>query len=152
MKEEIKDLGNTSIADVKKTTSDVEVFGNGDAWLLICKASSKSQGWMKSTKAMEIKGQGCLVQVTTEHRSNGLTQVTACSDSVTFVPGVRIDTITDCSNVIERKLVNMYPMISPVNPSLTEIKEKNENDDIVAKPLAYIGESDKTTRILDKKI
>ena len=28
--------------------------GNGDMFKLLCKASSQKEGWMKSTKAMEI--------------------------------------------------------------------------------------------------
>ncbi len=45
-----KSLENTSIEDVKKTTSDVVVFGNGDTFQLISKASSKSQGWNEGTE------------------------------------------------------------------------------------------------------
>jgi hypothetical protein len=40
---------------------------------------------MKSTKAMEIVGVGCVVQVTTQQGDN-------ISESVTFVPGVKIGT------------------------------------------------------------
>nr|WP_293844223.1 hypothetical protein [uncultured Arsenicibacter sp.] len=83
-----KALDNTNIEDVKKTTPDVKVTGNGDLFQLIAKASSDSQGWMKSTKAMETPG-GCVVQVTSEFRdSNG--RVTACAEAITFVPGVAI--------------------------------------------------------------
>lgn len=85
---EAKSLSNTSIADVKATTSDVQVFGNGDLFQLICKASSKSQGWMKSTKAMDT-GNGCVVQVTSEFR-NAAGEVVQCAEAITFVPGVRI--------------------------------------------------------------
>lgn len=84
-----KSLENTSIEDVKKTTSDVVVFGNGDTFQLISKASSKSQGWMKSCKAMEIKGIGCVVQVTTEFRDKS-GEVSNCAEALTFVPNVEI--------------------------------------------------------------
>jgi len=39
-----KTLNVVSIADAAKKVSDIEVYGNGDSWKLICKASSKSQG------------------------------------------------------------------------------------------------------------
>ena len=85
---ESKALNNTSIDDVKKTTNDVKVFGNGDLFKLISKASSETQRWMKSTKAMDVPG-GCVVQVTTEFRDEK-GNVTSCAEAVTFVPGVRI--------------------------------------------------------------
>ncbi len=63
---------------------DIETIGNPDAWQLICKAWSKSEGWMKSTKVMELpRGFGCLVQVTTQQGEH-------VAESVTFVPGVKI--------------------------------------------------------------
>lgn len=78
-----KTLDNTSIADAKTKVSDIKATGNGDAWQLLGKASSKSQGWMKSTKAMEIPGLGCLVQVTTQ-------QGEQVAEAVAWVPGVKI--------------------------------------------------------------
>ena len=83
MKEE-KTLNNTSINDAKQKVSDIEVFGNGDLFQLISKASSKSQGWMKSTKAMETPT-GCVIQVTTQNRDR-------IAEALTFVPGSKIMT------------------------------------------------------------
>jgi hypothetical protein len=60
-----KTLDNRCIADARTATPDVVVFGDGDMWKLVGKASSKSEGWMKSTKAMEA-GNGVLVQVSTQ--------------------------------------------------------------------------------------
>ena len=94
-----KTLDNTSIADVKKNVTDVVVVGNGDMFRLLSKASSKEQGWMKSTKAMEIAGVGCVVQVTTHQRNHDGTNSVA--EAVAFVPGV---TIADDGNA-GRKLV-----------------------------------------------
>ena len=88
------------ISDVKGATaniSDLKVYGNGDTFQLICKASSQSQGWMKSTKAMQIDGVGCVVQVTTQQGAN-------VSEALTFVPNVRIDVI-DGDKANGRKLV-----------------------------------------------
>lgn len=61
-----KTLGNTSAADAKEKVSDLQIWGDGDTFKLICKASSQKEGWMKSTKACQIDGVGCIVQVTTQ--------------------------------------------------------------------------------------
>lgn len=99
-----KALDNTNIADAKAKTSDLKVWGNGDAWQLICKASSESEGWMKSTKAMRVSDLGCLVQVTTEKRnSNGSTSL---AEAVTFVPRATVEPVLRHDGVlIGRRLV-----------------------------------------------
>jgi len=84
-----KSLSNTNIEDVKKTTSDIKVFGNGDLFQLLSKASSESQGWMKSCKAMEIEGGGCVVQVTTQYNNPDGSKSVA--EALTFVPNVKIE-------------------------------------------------------------
>lgn len=78
-----KALDVTSIADAQAKVSDIKVVGNGDLFKVICKASSKEQGWMKSSKAMEIGGVGCIVQVTTQ-------QDKQVAEALVFVPGVKI--------------------------------------------------------------
>jgi len=83
MSEQEKVLDVVSVEDAKKKVSDVQVVGNGDTFQLLCKASSKSQGWMKSAKAMEIEGVGCVVQVTTQQGAN-------VAEALTFVPNVRV--------------------------------------------------------------
>ena len=65
---EEKSLGATDVKGAKTLVGDLETFGNGDMFQLLCKASSQNQGWMKSTKAMEIEGVGCVVQVTTQQK------------------------------------------------------------------------------------
>lgn len=84
-----KSLSNTNIEDVKKTTSDIKVFGNGDLFQLLSKASSESQGWMKSCKAMKIEGGGCVVQVTTQYNNPDGSKSVA--EALTFVPNVKIE-------------------------------------------------------------
>jgi hypothetical protein len=79
-----KTLDVVNNEDAKSKISDIKIVGR-DLWVLLCKASSESQKWMKSTKAMEIVGVGCVVQVTTQQGDN-------ISESVTFVPGVKIGT------------------------------------------------------------
>jgi Lon protease-like protein len=98
-----KTLTNTSIADVKASTSDVEVFGNGDMWQLLSKASSKSQGWMKSCKAMEVAGVGCMVQVTTQQRNPDGSYVVAEAVSTMFDTRIVVDK-DGLGNVIGRHL------------------------------------------------
>lgn len=79
-----KTLDNTNIKEAQTKVNDIQVFGNGDLFQLICKASSKEQGWMKSTKAM-FTGNGVIVQVTTQQGDN-------IAEALTFVPNVNIKT------------------------------------------------------------
>ena len=78
-----KTLHNSTVSTAKKNVPDLIVVGNGDMFKLLCKASSKAEGWMKSTKAMEIPGVGCVVQVTTQQGSQ-------IAEALTFVPGSAI--------------------------------------------------------------
>ena len=71
----------------KKNVSDLKVVGNGDAFKLLFKASSKEQGWMKSTKAMSLPG-GCMVQVTTQQRNPDGSYVVA--EALAYAPQVMI--------------------------------------------------------------
>jgi hypothetical protein len=94
-----KTLINTDVDGARKNVSDLTTFGNGDTFQLICKAASKNEKWMKSTKAMQIDGVGCVVQVTTQQGDN-------VSEAVCFVPGVKIELIGgDVAN--GRKLVGI---------------------------------------------
>ena len=106
-----KTLGNTDISQAKVNVPDLEVFGNGDMFKLISKASSQKEGWMKSTKACEIPGVGSLVQVTTQQRNNDGSNSVA--EAVTFAPGVKIEetiTIAQEGEVISRRLMPMWPV------------------------------------------
>lgn len=88
----MKSFGNTDINGTKKNVRDVVVFGDGDMFKLMCKASSEEQGWMKSTKACDV-GTGCIVQVTTQQRNPDGSY--AIAEALTFVPGVRIVEVFD---------------------------------------------------------
>ena len=83
-----KTMDNTDINQAKKQVSDLKVFGDGDMFKLLCKASSQQEGWMKSTKAMHIEGVGCVVQVTTQQKN--LDGSYAVAEAVCFVPGVTL--------------------------------------------------------------
>lgn len=80
----MKTLHNSNVSGAAENVPDLEIFGNGDMFQLISKASSKAEGWMKSTKAMEISGIGCVIQVTTQQGDN-------VAEALTFVPNVRIE-------------------------------------------------------------
>lgn len=78
-----KTLDVTSIEDAKSKVSDIKVFGDGDTFKLLCKASSESQGWMKSTKVCNVFD-GCIVQVSIQQKNpDGSYSV---AEAVTFVP------------------------------------------------------------------
>lgn len=83
-KEEEKALDVVSIEDAKKKVSDIKVFGDGDTFKLLCKASSESQGFMKSTKVCNVNG-GCIVQVSTQQKNPDGSY--AVAEAITFVPG-----------------------------------------------------------------
>lgn len=78
-----KTLDNSTVAKAKEQVNDLNVVGNGDLFQLLFKASSKREGWMKSTKAMYIDRVGCIVQVTTQ-------QGEQVAEALTFVPSVKI--------------------------------------------------------------
>lgn len=93
-----KTLGNTTVLQAKANVKDLVVWGDGDMFKLLCKASSQSEGWMKSTKAMEIPGAGCVVQVTTQQRNPDGSYVLA--EAVCFVPGVFIKVSRSCVTAV----------------------------------------------------
>jgi hypothetical protein len=80
-----KTLHNSTVSAARKNVKDIVVFGDGDTFKLICKASSQEEGWMKSTKAMQVVG-GCVVQVTTQQGEN-------VAEALAYVPGVKIECI-----------------------------------------------------------
>jgi len=82
-----KTLHNSDVSGARKNVPDINVVGNGDTFRLLCKASSQAQGWMKSTKAMEVP-HGCVVQVTTQQKNIDGTY--SLAEALTFVPGVKI--------------------------------------------------------------
>ena len=82
----MKTLHNSDVSGAKKNVPDIVVYGNGDMFKLLSKASSQREGWMKSTKAMEIPHVGCLVQVTTQQRNPDGSY--AVAEALQFVPGV----------------------------------------------------------------
>lgn len=84
-----KTLKNSNASGARQNVKDIQFYGNGDMFQLLCKAHSETEGWMKSTKAMEVAG-GCVVQVTTQQRNPDGSYVVA--EALTFVPGVQVVT------------------------------------------------------------
>lgn len=64
-----KTMGNTDQNAAKENVKDMVTFG-GDLFKLMSKASSQSEGWMKSTKGMAVRGVGVMIQVTTQQRNH----------------------------------------------------------------------------------
>lgn len=90
----MKTLHNSDVSGARVNVKDIRVVGNGDSFQLLFKASSQEEGWMKSTKAMEISGVGCVVQVTTQQMNSDGSY--SLAEAVTFVPGVNI--VSDINN------------------------------------------------------
>lgn len=82
-----KTLHNSDVSGACQNVPDIKVVGNGDTFQLLCKASSQNEGWMKSTKAMQVPG-GCVVQVTTQQMNPDGSY--AVAEALTFVPRVKI--------------------------------------------------------------
>jgi len=98
-----KAMRNSTASGARVNVPDTGFWGDGDMFRLLSKAYSQSEDWMKSTKAMEIPGVGCVVQVTTQQGDN-------VAEAVCFVPGVCIKTVLadpgdPNSETIERRLV-----------------------------------------------
>ena len=127
----MKTLINRDGNGVQKNVPDVEFFGNADGFQLICKASSQEEGWMKSTKAMEIPGVGCLVQVTTQQQS-GINDSYVIAEALTFVPGVQIDCIHELGNedkLIGRRLISISEVARVGLRGVTRLQGKAVGDD-----------------------
>jgi pyruvate/2-oxoglutarate dehydrogenase complex dihydrolipoamide acyltransferase (E2) component len=86
-----KDLNISEVRGAKANIPDLNVYGDGDTFSLLCKASSQSQGWMKSTKVCNVP-EGCIVQVTTQQKNPDGSY--ALAEALTYVPGVHLDKST----------------------------------------------------------
>jgi hypothetical protein len=85
---EKKTLDISQVKGAKENISDLKVYGDGDTFRLLCKASSDNQGWMKSTKVCNTQA-GCIVQVTTQQRNPDGSY--AVAEALTYVPNMMID-------------------------------------------------------------
>lgn len=66
--------------------SDVSIYSNCVSdWVTLHKVSSESEGWFKSTKALDLKT-GVLIQVTTQQGDN-------VAEALQFCPGVKLTSL-----------------------------------------------------------
>jgi hypothetical protein len=94
-----KQLDISEVKGAKANISDLKIYGDGDTFRLLCKASSQEEGWMKSTKVCNV-GNNCIVQVTTQQRNpDGSYSI---AEALTYVPNANIDV-----NANPRKLIEM---------------------------------------------
>jgi hypothetical protein len=98
---EAKSLQNTDANGARKNVKDIVFWGDGDTFKLISKASSKAEGWMKSTKAMQA-GHNVVVQVTTQQRNPDGSY--AVAEAVTTVPNAEIVDIIENGAVVSRQI------------------------------------------------
>jgi hypothetical protein len=128
-----KTLHNSNASGASKNVKDIVFWGERDTFKLISKASSVEEGWMKSTKAMEIVGVGVVIQVTTQQKGmqkrryllgKELTEKYGedkkptweeqletdwdVAEALTFVPGAKIEEVRDDFGVVtSRKIVKI---------------------------------------------
>jgi len=114
---ENKTLDIQNIEQAKEKINDIKVYGDGDTFALLCKASSKNQGWLKSTKVCNLPN-GCLVQVSTQQGDN-------VAEALEFVKGIHIDTSVEprVFKMIENKKVNIDEVTTLLNEWNKEEKE-----------------------------
>ncbi len=79
----MRSLHNSPTNPATKNVPDIQKYGLPDNWILVCKASSQKEGWMRSTKVMNLPN-GSLVQVSTY--DNG-----QIAEAITFIPNVHFN-------------------------------------------------------------
>ena len=102
----MKSMHNTDANGTSKNVKDVVFWGDGDTFKLISKASSESEGWMKSTKAMQC-GNDVVVQVTTQQRNpDGSYSI---AEALTTVNNKKIEELADRSSgqILSRRIVEL---------------------------------------------
>ena len=124
------DVKNTE--DAVKKVSDVVVIGNPDVWKLICKASSKEQGWMKSTKEMDVPG-GKVVQVSTQ-------QGEKVAEALCFVP----------DQLVGKAIAGVMRKSSLTMNDYQEQARRTSNADMMCCALGLAGESGEVIELIKK--
>lgn len=94
----MKTLDISEAKGARKNIKDIVIYGDGDTFRLLCKASSDKEGWMKSTKVCNV-GNNCLVQVTTQQRNPDGSY--AVAEALTYVPDANIDIESDPRRIIQ---------------------------------------------------
>ena len=78
----MKTLSNTKASQTKDNVLDAQFYGDDDLFKCLSKAWSVTEGWMKSTKAMNVPG-GVVIQVSTQQGDH-------VAEAVAFVPGAEV--------------------------------------------------------------
>lgn len=65
------------------TKAGVQFSGDPGVWVCIGKAWNEEEGWMKSTKVLEVPFAGCFLQVTTQIGDQ-------IAEAVTWAPGLML--------------------------------------------------------------
>lgn len=116
MKEKTMDI--SEVKGARENISDLKLYGDGDTFRLLCKASSQEEGWMKSTKVCNVYG-GCIVQVTTQQKNpDGSYSV---AEALTYVPNCMIDI-----NSVPRKIVPIQEYETQVWLTKSEFEKLKE--------------------------
>lgn len=104
-----KSLDVTSGEDAKQKVSDVQFVGNPDTFKLLSKAYSKSEGWMKSTKVLEIEEAGCIVQVSTQQGDN-------VAEALVYVPYVKVEEVDGIRKLvpIQLQMVSLESVVDSI--------------------------------------
>ena len=141
MKDEVKNLGNTSIEDV---TND---------WVTINRKENTEKRWLKLIQAFQLET-GCLVKTSTVFR-NVNWKVVACSEGVTFIPNTKI-AYTE-TETVELKYILLVPMTGSENitiQTLLDTKPKTELDtNVFGKTVdSFIGGKNETVKTVDNEV
>lgn len=83
-----KTLDISDAKGAKANIKDINIYGDGDTFALLCKASSEEEGWMKSTKICNHP-KGCVMQVTTQQRNPDGSYV--ITENLIELSGINID-------------------------------------------------------------
>ncbi len=85
MEEKALNIDNTE----DKLVEEEIHLGRKDLWVVLKLDHQPSSGWQRKTEAMEIKGTGCLVKVTTQKKNKDGTH--SLAEALSFVPNSRIE-------------------------------------------------------------
>jgi hypothetical protein len=121
-----KSLHNTTANGARKNVEDIQIWGNGDTFELICKASSESEGWMKSTKAMSAAN-SVVVQVTTQQRNpDGSYSI---AEALTTVKNAVICEYRDQEDVVvARTIIPRDKMEESISSKIVYLDSPEENN------------------------
>lgn len=139
-----KTLGITSATEAKEKISDLQLFGDGDTWVLISKASSQKEGWMKSTKAMQIDGVGCIVQVTTQQRNTtGFTALKRDAEGKVEIQKSGETIIGPMYDHSEEAFTHVIAEAVTFVPGVKIQEAFDDNKKVISRKLVYLTVSDK---------